>query len=443
MRVGLIIIGVLSFVMVSVAACSNAVSPALRGSGAAALPASVDPLGFTGLVAGGQPARYRSGGNAPPHVLTWLTIGEDSGTYKVTPPQVAQWVDWTMTTQPLSLLAKAVGMKTLIYSDPNRVNDQSLIWNNDEKTFAHDCNGNRIPISGSNDYQMDVHTPYLYDKWNYDVNTRLHGQGGGVYDWTFEDSADEINPGRETLPCNFNQQDWTNYTNTMDKQFNHHIIYNGLGLIPGGQSEPGPEIALNQTTDGGMSEDCYVGRTPNGYFYAPHWQATANTEIQMAQAHKYFICHSDYYGDASQNMALRTYFYASFLLTYHLANQLIITEFGTPSGVTVMPEAQFVPEHALISTPSDISGLQEPSGVYGRQYDACYLAGQYVGRCAIVVNPNNPKQNGKSLAFPWPGKYEHTLTMSGYGVYDGGTVSASGPPPPAEMPGGTGVIAIR
>jgi hypothetical protein len=33
--------------------------------------------------------------------------------------------------------------------------------------------------------------------------------------------------------------------------------------------------------------------------------------------------------------------------------------------------------------------------------------------------------------------------MSGYGVYDGGTVSTNGPAPPAMLPGGTGVIAIH
>src|SRR5579862_4694637 len=63
----------------------------------------------------------RPDGSVPNHVLTWLTIDEDGGTYDVTPTQVAGWVDYTMTSPPDSLLAKAAGMTTLIYSDPNRV----------------------------------------------------------------------------------------------------------------------------------------------------------------------------------------------------------------------------------------------------------------------------------------------------------------------------------
>ena len=34
------------------------------------------------------------------------------------------------------------------------------------------------------------------------------------------------------------------------------------------------------------------------------------------------------------------------------------------------------------------------------------------------------------------------LTMSGPGVYDGGIVTITGPPPPADMAGGTAVIAF-
>jgi hypothetical protein len=127
--------------------CSNASSPSVHAPG-----------GFSAA----REVHAKPNIGAPVHVLTWLTIGEDGGTYNVTPSQVAKWVDYTMTTQPLSEEAKKAGMHTLIYSDPNRVNPFSQIWNNDESTFAHDCNGNRITVSNSNDLQMDVHSVHLW-----------------------------------------------------------------------------------------------------------------------------------------------------------------------------------------------------------------------------------------------------------------------------------------
>jgi hypothetical protein len=371
------------------------------------------------------------------HVKTWLTIGEPGGTYSVSPADVAQWVDYTMTTPALSASAQAVGEKTILYSDPNRQPPGGPMWTQDESTFAHDCTGARISVSGSSDLLMDVHSTHLWALWPAFV--ALTQTWGGSWDYIFEDSADDINPVRlSAMPCNFDMNDWTANTNQMNSQLGSPILYNGLGLITQGSTSPSPAFGLNATTQGGMSEDCYVGRTPTGYYYAPHWEGTANTEIQMAQAGKLFMCHSDAYVDASQSNALRTYFYASFLLTYDRNTQVVITEFLTPSGVTVMPEQQLVPLNPVISTPGDISGLLEPSGVYGREYRDCYLAGNYVGPCASVVNP--AKQGTHALAFPWPTKYHHTLEMSGYGVYDGGTVDANGPAPVQSMGGGTAQI---
>ena len=368
------------------------------------------------------------------HVQTWLAIGEPGGTYAVTPAQVSQWVDFVMTTAALSTNAQAAGEKSVLYTDPNRQPPGGPMWTTDETTFAHDCSGNRITVSGSADLLMDVHSAHLWTLWPAYVS--LNESWGGVWSYIFEDSADEINTQRlSALPCGFDQTDWTNSTNQMDAQLGSPIIYNGLGLIPQGSSQPGAAIGLNPTTDGGMSEDCYVGRTPTGYYFAPHWLATANTEIRMAQAGKLFVCHSDAYVDASLNDALRTYFYASFLLTYGRASQIVDTEFLTASGVTVMPEAQLVPTDPVVATPGDISGLLEPSGVYAREYRACYLAGNFVGPCASVVNPTKT-----TLSYPWPNRYHHTLVMSGYGVYDGGTVSTNGPAPPPTMAGPSAYI---
>jgi hypothetical protein len=352
--------------------------------------------------------------------------------------QAAPWLNYVMTSPALSASAKAVGMTTALYSDPNRQYPGDVMWTDDETTFAHDCNGSRISISGSNTWLMDPHSAHLWVLWPTFV--QLTQQWGGQFDYVFEDSADEINTNRfSALPCNFDQTDWTNATNQMQTALGYKILYNGLGLVVPNTTTPGPAFGVNGTSQGGMSEDCYAGRTPSGYYYYPHWAATANTEIQMARAEKLFICHADAWVDAPTNTALRTYFYASFLLTYDRDSMVVDTEFGTPSDLHVMPETELVPLHPLVWYPNDISQLMQPSGVYGREWKDCYIAGQWVGPCAAVVNPNNP-QKGPAKAFPWPTKYTHTLTMTGAGAYDGGTIGTTGPPPPATMPGGTAAI---
>jgi hypothetical protein len=166
-----------------------------------------------------------------------------------------------------------------------------------------------------------------------------------------------------------------------------------------------------------------------------------NTELTMLAEGRTFICHGDAHVQASSNDALRTYFFASFLLTYDVASSVVNTEFLTPSQVTIMPETQLVAEQPLVPTPSSIDALAQPGGVYGREYATCYLAGASIGPCAVAVNPNNPKAV-PPLPFPWPGKYTHTMTMNGAGAYDGGTVRTNGPAPPANMKGGTAVIAF-
>jgi hypothetical protein len=372
------------------------------------------------------------------HVMTWDSDDLGPDTMHVTPAQAAPYVQILLTVPQTGAAVEAAGIISALYTDPNRVAPGGPMYTSDESTFAHDCSNNRITVQDSPDYLMDVHSTHLWSLWPEEVQTF---QGwGAMFNYIFEDSADEIQTEKlSAQPCNFNQDDWTNQTNSMDNQLGYPIIYNGLGLIPQGTSSPGPSIGLNATTNGGMSEDCYSGRTPTGYYYQPHWSAEENTEIQMQEAGKLFICQSDWFVDAASSVPQRMYQLASFLMTYDRNSQYVKTEFQTPSALHVMPEAQLVPLNPSIATPSDISGLLLSSGLYGREYNDCYIDGNYVGPCATVVNPNNPKDS-KPLAFPWPTKYKHTLVTSGEGWYDGGKVSATGPAPPALVPGATGLI---
>jgi hypothetical protein len=435
MRIGYAVATLLTGLVVAAAGCahSSSVSPSTDGfantsTGLAPMPSAFQVTGLRG-----HPSPIRD------HVLTWLIIGSAGGTQKVTPDQVVQWVDYTMTKQADSVIAHALGMKTIFYTDPNRVGKSDLMYTKDETTFAHDCSGSRITVLTKDKFLMDVHSKHLWSLWPWAATTMMGWGGGGVYDYVFEDTADSVNALRmSAMPCNFNQVDWTTNTNLLDKNLGYNIIYNGLSHVPKDTESPAPAFYLNPTAFGGMAEDCYVGRSPSGYHYGLNWMGMENTEIGMQQTGKLFVCHGDAYTASHTSMALRTYFYASVLLSYDPNTTIVNTEFLTPSGVTIMPEVQLVPTNPLVQTPTAIEGLMQSSGVFGREYADCYLAGTDIGPCAVAVNSAKP--TNQTLAFPWPGKYQHTLKMFGKGVYDGGTVAINGPPPPANMAGGTAAI---
>jgi len=151
----------------------------------------------------------------------------------------------------------------------------------------------------------------------------------------------------------------------------------------------------------------------------------------MGEADKLFFCRNmDTEGAKTAATGPRIYSYASFLLTYHLKSSVYADSYETPDNFEELPEIELVPTGPVQSVPTDISGLEQTGGSYARQFSDCYLAGNYVGPCAVVVNPNK-----NTVPWPYPAsEYTHTLVVSGQDIYDGGTISTTGPPPPSTMP---------
>jgi hypothetical protein len=94
----------------------------------------------------------------------------------------------------------------------------------------------------------------------------------------------------------------------------------------------------------------------------------------------------------------------------------------------------------VLPEPTSILNLIAFTGVFAREYRACYIQGKLVGKCAAVVNSQH---SGTPRSFPWPRKYRHTLVLTGGGVLDGGTIATNGPPPPASLDGEQAVIVFE
>src|SRR5450755_2207334 len=115
----------------SFAGCSNSAAPSV-GSRATATHAS--------------PTRHAKHFDTvvPNHVLTYAIIFQKD---HISPTQVAPFLDWAEVQGANANDFSQAGMKTVLYTDPNRVTPSDPMYSDDESTFAHDCSGNRITVN--------------------------------------------------------------------------------------------------------------------------------------------------------------------------------------------------------------------------------------------------------------------------------------------------------
>jgi hypothetical protein len=356
-----------------------------------------------------------------------------NATTRAPAPIAAAWLTWAETDIKESLALRPLGVKTMLYTDPNRAMSgrQQPEYTSNESTFAHDCSGARIETTTRpGQYLMDPESPALLAVWKYHADR--YGKAG-KFDAIFEDDANGLRY-VTALPCHYNAQDWLAAIIAMQRDLGWPIIYNALSNFS--DRSVSPSIALNATAIGGMMEECYAPATSQPKSPFPHWVVTEETELQMAAAHKLFFCYGNDISPAAASIDNRLYVYASFLLTYDLSSSVLWEYYEGPTYVHIMPEAELVALQPSRSVQS-VKDLLAPSGVYTRAYGACYLAGRSVGPCVAAVNPDATPH-----ALDLPG-YHHTLALSGGGVLYGGSVSVDGPAPPAQLSALSALIAFR
>jgi hypothetical protein len=378
------------------------------GSAVASLPAGQSPLNL--------PSRPYPSSISQRHVLTADYLGGYGGTYAFPWSVEAPYVNWAKASNPAdSDGQRAVGIETYFYTDPNDTYAGGPLYTSDESTFAHTCSGNRITAhyNGATHYLMNPYSSNLLQMWIASVRDHAH------YDAIFEDNTNDLY-GMNGTPCNYTPAGWLEATIDETTAFGYPVVYNGAAITG--------TIGMNRANNvlGGMAEQCYATGNRAGRITDSFWQTIENVELQMAQQRKLFFCLSDNRKNAASSLDARTYNLASFLLTYDPATSIFMEVFSTPSRFHVEPESQLVPLYPVVPTPSRVSSLQVAGGAYGREYNACYYAGTFVGRCAVAVNPSSFNTHH----FPFGGKYSHTLVF----VLDGGTATTNGPPPPAQLP---------
>lgn len=343
--------------------------------------------------------------------------------------------------------------------------------------FLHDCNGN--VVTNGNAY-WDVQD---FSKSAVIANMQKYAIGSNFstyFNYLFVDGASHEYELSAT-PC-------TGKTPISDSSFMNTLIsgYGQLGppvLVNGLDDKslapmPCACLTVAEAVAGARQEQTYicpgageggcanqqVSPTPGaGYEDAvthPYWQASENTEIDMANAGKLLLLEEyDNRVDpaSATGMQHRMFGYASFLLTYSLANTGIFygaQGFGEGSadpilgGARLYPEVEVVALHPSSSVANNGITSLESSGVYIRYYNNCYLKGARVGACLVAVNPD------ENSSHPFPTVYAnvgpscsacHTLVLhNGSGghaeIQNGGYVTVDGPKPSASMGPDTAAI---
>ncbi len=377
----------------------------------------------------------------PKHVLTADYFMGEYGTMSVTPSQAAPYLSWAQTSIADSPAIRSAGIKTQFYVDAGKVySGNGLTESLPSSTYAKTCTGTTVTeTEGGHTFPIvnPNNTTYQSAFGQY-VSSVL---SRAKFDMIFEDNAGALSPYAtypNGKPCNYTDSSWINGFIAANNTSPLGILSNGLNIFPSSLTTMyAPDLGMLQSkmSIGGNMEHCYSDNSQTT-MSGNSWIHIENTELNVMRQAKYFECMARDTYSASSSIGPRLFTLASFLLSYDPNHAVLGEEYATPSGLHVFPESQLVALNPVVSAPSDVSYLRTSTGVYARQYNACYLKGQLVGACVVAVDRSGP------AAFPYSG-YTHTLTISGSGILDGGTVSASGPAPPSTMSIGQGIVAFK
>ncbi len=378
----------------------------------------------------------------PRHILTEDYLQGNFGTDRVSARTAAPYLSWAQTSPYDAVAMKAVGIKTQFYADPNLTLATDPLHKMVGSTgFARTC-------SSAMTYRVwSTHTQYIMGIGSSSLRSAYNSYLGGrinrynSIDAVFEDAkfplsvfGSTVKPG---MPCSYSDSTWVTQAEGLSEAIKWPTIFNGLSELSGTGVSKTVALLNSPKIIGGTFESCFATYTTTPEITGSRWETTEQTQIDVLAKHKLFFCLERNSVAASVSSRARLYVLASLLLTYSPTESILWDEFGTPSGLHVMPESQFVPLNPVRAQPTAISELKSSYGPYYRQYNSCYYAGRSVGACAVVVNPNTATER-----FPLRGYY-HTLSVRGYGIFDHGTASTVGAAPPSTMAAGSAVIAIR
>lgn len=168
------------------------------------------------------------------------------------------------------------------------------------------------------------------------------------------------------------------------------------------------------------------------------WTSMANALLATTAAGYFAICGG--HGVLADNRALRTYYLASWWLTYDPVHSVSLEVYSSPGGSSIIylfAEQLIVPTAPLQTAGTSITTLQVAGGMYVRQFGTCYYQRRWWGACAAFVNATS----SATLSMPaLAAKYHHSLGLDNNNLYLGGVATLSTSVPTSLAPGTAAIL---
>jgi len=235
------------------------------------------------------------------------------------------------------------------------------------------------------------------------------------------------------MPCNYDDAAWIVGGRALNAAPTVPVLFNGLSGLSGHAISLSTALLSGSNVIGGDFEGCYSSADQpkmTGWL----WGTIESTELFAASQGKAFECLETDESAAASQADARLFAYASFLLTYDPARDILWEMESTSSGFHVLPESELVALQPKVAEPAAVKSLLLAGGAYGREYKACYIRGAFVGACAVAINPS-----AASVPFPFVA-YRHSAVLAGADVLERGTISTTGAAPARLGPNEAAIV---
>ena len=355
---------------------------------------------------------------------------------------IATWGTWVETNTASNALAfhAAGGKFAVAYTDPNYFIVSPTATdpgNYPESAFGHGSNGGRSqrPEGGGTEYYLLPNSPGSQSGFQ---GIAQNIAGGGGFDYLYADGvSDSLSESLYRIaPIPVEITTDAQYVDGMQQL----LALSPLPMIINGYNNGDPlreeqEYVGAPNIAGVLGEECFTSLT--FAVQDQRWLSMADALLATTASGHLAVCGGR--GALADNRPFRTYYLASWWLTYDPAYSVSFEDFSSPGGVLLFPEQLIVPTQPLQNAGADIGALQVAGGAYVRQFGACYYSTLPWGACAAFVNPSSSATVGMPAAAT---NYHHALSLDNNNLYNGGQASLSTSIPTSLGPG-TAVILFQ
>jgi hypothetical protein len=224
-----------------------------------------------------------------------------------------------------------------------------------------------------------------------------------------------------------------------------NLFFNGVTFTNGRATDLGI-VQENKNVFGAVCEDCVVSLGT----FRPQWYASIlNAMAQMNAIPTGSFIQLNVGEDPAgspQQIAERTISAAMTWLGYSPGHTVVFPDFeASTTRLAIWPEYSIVPTDPVESMSTSYSNLQVATGVYRREFRACYNYGVPIGQCAAIVNGNTTATIRLSAAW-LKQAYGHVVELSGGDIPSGGHVlltSSKFIPSATTLAPGHGILIAR